>query len=230
MMNRGMAKSRFPLRVRGRGSRRSAEEAPARPKDPLDVMASEIRALDAAAERASQGINAAAESLNESSGHSSARLELMGGVASALVERADQIRADCARLSGLMDRTSKLIAERDGREPTSAAPPAPPEPAPSPVSEVTEVTIYPEPEADEQAPSEPAPRPRWLERDDERDDEPSQSSVGGTSEGVRLIATQMAIAGSSRAEIERRLRIQFGVVDAEKALDDIFGNSRSGVQ
>lgn len=199
-------------------------------------MASEIRALDAAAARAAQGINAAAESLNESGGQSKVRLELMGGVASALVERADQIRADCARLSGLMDRTSKLIAERDGREPASSAPPAAAAlPSPSPVSEVT---IYPEPEAgteagpdgEQQESSELAPRPRWLERDDERDDEPSESSVGGTSEGVRLIATQMAIAGSSRAEIERRLRIQFGVVDAEKALDDIFGNSRSGVQ
>jgi hypothetical protein len=46
---------------------------------------------------------------------------------------------------------------------------------------------------------------------------------------VRLIATQMAIAGSSRTEIERRLRIQFGVRDADQALDDIFGNQRSGV-
>jgi hypothetical protein len=42
-------------------------------------------------------------------------------------------------------------------------------------------------------------------------------------EGVRLIATQMAVAGSSRTEIARRLQRQFGIADAEPALNEIFG-------
>ncbi len=46
-------------------------------------------------------------------------------------------------------------------------------------------------------------------------------------EGVRLVATQMAIAGSSRLEIERRLQRQFGIEDAEPALDEIFGYDSS---
>ena len=53
--------------------------------------------------------------------------------------------------------------------------------------------------------------------------------AGTTSEGVRLIATQMAIAGSSRSEIERRLRTEFGINDAARALDEIFGTQRGGV-
>lgn len=51
-------------------------------------------------------------------------------------------------------------------------------------------------------------------------------SSPGTSpvpEGVRLIATQMAVAGATRVEVERRLRRQFGIVDASPALDEIFG-------
>jgi hypothetical protein len=79
----------------------------------------------------------------------------------------------------------------------------PPEPPPTPTAAV--------------------PRPRWLARRE------SEVPPAGTSEGVRLIATQMAIAGSSRGEIERRLRIQFGVNDADRALDEIFGNRSSGV-
>lgn len=46
-------------------------------------------------------------------------------------------------------------------------------------------------------------------------------------EGVRLIATQMAIAGASKVEIERRLQRQFGITDAGAVLDDIFGYEES---
>jgi hypothetical protein len=71
-------------------------------------------------------------------------------------------------------------------------------------------------------PATPAAKPRWLTPRAEAAQ--TTAAVGATSEGVRLIATQMAIAGSSRAEIERRLRIQFGVRDADLALEEIFGN------
>ncbi len=46
-------------------------------------------------------------------------------------------------------------------------------------------------------------------------------------EGVRLIATQMAIAGASRVEIERRLQRQFGIADSQSVLDEIFGSESS---
>lgn len=234
MMTPRMAELRFPRR--GRTARRAtAPEAPQ--ADPLEVMASEIRALDAAATSAAERIKAAADQLNEGAGLSKLRVELMGGVATALVERTEEIRTDCERLSSLMDRTAKLVAARDAEAggtpapesaPETPAAPAPAAPAatesqPPPVSHLD--LPRPEPVAE---PEPPAPKPRWLERDDSP--ETSQTDEGGTSEGVRLIATQMAIAGSSRSEIEHRLRIQFGVVDAEQALDDIFGNRRSGVQ
>lgn len=47
------------------------------------------------------------------------------------------------------------------------------------------------------------------------------------SEGARLLATQMAVAGSSRDEITSRLRNDFGIADAESMLDAILGARQS---
>jgi hypothetical protein len=44
-----------------------------------------------------------------------------------------------------------------------------------------------------------------------------------TSAGARLLATQMAVSGSSRAEIEQRLRSGFEIEDTSEILDAILG-------
>jgi len=46
------------------------------------------------------------------------------------------------------------------------------------------------------------------------------------SEGVRLLATQMAVAGSSRSEIEDRLRTELNVRDPETLVDEVLGSAR----
>lgn len=43
------------------------------------------------------------------------------------------------------------------------------------------------------------------------------------SDGIRLLATQMAMAGESIADIERRLRSDFGVRDAHLVVRELFG-------
>jgi vacuolar-type H+-ATPase subunit H len=45
----------------------------------------------------------------------------------------------------------------------------------------------------------------------------------GTPAGARLLATQMAVSGSSREEIEARLRSGFAIADARPILDAILG-------
>ena len=45
-----------------------------------------------------------------------------------------------------------------------------------------------------------------------------QPALARVSEDARLLATQMAVAGSSRSEIERRLRDEFGIDDAGEIL------------
>jgi hypothetical protein len=44
-----------------------------------------------------------------------------------------------------------------------------------------------------------------------------------TSAGARLLATQLAVSGSSRAEIEQRLRSGFEIEDTSEILDAILG-------
>jgi hypothetical protein len=53
---------------------------------------------------------------------------------------------------------------------------------------------------------------------------PPPEALGGdsrVSEGARLLATQMAVAGSTRDEIAWRLREEFGINDATAILDEI---------
>ncbi|HEV7615181.1 MAG TPA: hypothetical protein VGO36_03010 [Solirubrobacterales bacterium] len=54
---------------------------------------------------------------------------------------------------------------------------------------------------------------------------PLQSDYGdvGTPAGARLLATQMAVSGNSRAEIDARLRNGFDIVDTAAILDAILG-------
>ena len=47
--------------------------------------------------------------------------------------------------------------------------------------------------------------------------------VRAGSAGARLLATQMAVSGSSREEIERRLRSGFDIEDTSEILDAILG-------
>jgi hypothetical protein len=49
-----------------------------------------------------------------------------------------------------------------------------------------------------------------------------------SAEGVRLLATQMAVAGSSREEIEARLSEEFGVQDTSELLSEVL-RGRSGL-
>lgn len=53
----------------------------------------------------------------------------------------------------------------------------------------------------------------------------AEPAVGprSTSAGARLLATQMAVSGSSREEIEQRLRSGFDIEDTSEILDAILG-------
>ena len=64
----------------------------------------------------------------------------------------------------------------------------------------------------------PAQRLRAVET------QPGQGMPGRhPSDGARLLATQMAVAGSGRAEIDSRLRNEFGIEDTRPMLDAILG-------
>jgi len=72
-----------------------------------------------------------------------------------------------------------------------------------------------------------APQPR-LRPVESVEVEPSVDGAGATprragSAGARLLATQMAVSGSSREEIEERLRSGFDIEDTSEILDAILG-------
>jgi len=72
-----------------------------------------------------------------------------------------------------------------------------------------------------------APEPPEPEATPEGAADPtSESEPAGTPAGARLLATQMAVSGSSREEIETRLRNGFAIADATGILDAILGPER----
>jgi hypothetical protein len=187
-----------------------------RNRDPLAEMAEQIRLLDDAAARAAARVGEAADGLRNAPGDDS---RLLADLGSSLVDRVNEISAECERLSRMLDRASKLTA--DAR---SSSSPAPAHDIPEIFKPATRNGIAPAaPETERELAPEPAPRPAPQP---DRRRTPGQT----TPEGVRLAATQMAVAGSSRSEIERCLRIQFGVRDADAALDEIFGTRSSEVR
>jgi hypothetical protein len=80
-------------------------------------------------------------------------------------------------------------------------------------------------ELDPQTPSAPRRAESHL-RPVESAEGPTPTPTPGprsTSAGARLLATQMAVSGSSRAEIEQRLRSGFEIEDTSEILDAILG-------
>lgn len=164
---------------------------------------------------------------------------------------ADELTDAVAALGRELHTADPDAATRVPRAPwPTPAPPAPehplaaPEPAPAPAS-----TPAPAPEPtwsrieDEPFASEPelAPVDRVRARDADRtgstgsgrsDAEPEREQPvpeqNGTAEipmpsAARLVAIEMAVGGSSRAEVEQHLRADLGVAEPEPLLDDVFG-------
>ena len=122
---------------------------------------------------------------------------------------------------------------RQAPPPPPAAPPRP-QPAPQPAAPDSEVrrraleavrarmahSAEPQAPSPPQAPA-PAPAPTPRSQDPQR---PARKPVSeGTAEGARILATQMAVAGSTRAEILVRLRKEFGIEDPEPIVDGVVG-------
>jgi hypothetical protein len=77
--------------------------------------------------------------------------------------------------------------------------------------------------ADELDPPSAPPEPTHLKPVEETPPEPAVPSRRSGSAGARLLATQMAVSGSSRQEIEERLRSGFEIEDTSEILDAILG-------
>lgn len=119
--------------------------------------------------------------------------ELIGAVRG----RVEGVAADCKDLAAILDRFKSLAGPTEVTEPAVAFP-AMPEPLPvAPIGG----GLPPVPSGPSDAPHD-GPR---------------------LSDGVRLLATQMSVAGASTDEIALRLREDFGVTDADRLVRELFG-------
>jgi vacuolar-type H+-ATPase subunit H len=124
----------------------------------------------------------------------SRRLASLSELTDALFTQADEIHRQTENLLAALERAKAEIGAEAGAEPMP-----PPLAEPPNSGRGSHLTAVAEPED---------PQPR-AER--------------GTPAGARLLATQMAVSGNSREEIELRLRSGFEIEDTTAILDAILG-------
>jgi vacuolar-type H+-ATPase subunit H len=178
---------------------RRKDRAP-RPSPPARSAAERIEAIVEAAERAAESVIDDAET------------QAAGYLSEAQAE-ADRVVAE--RLAALSELTDSLLERADEiRRQTESM-----------------VELLEAAKADTETRTEPARRSHLSAVAAPEDPAPEVTEQGapggagatGTPAGARLLATQMAISGSSREEIELRLRNGFEIEDTTAILDAILG-------
>jgi vacuolar-type H+-ATPase subunit H len=158
------------------------------------------------------------------------RAREMWGLTDDLIRRAEAVRRQSDELLRALDDARHRVEEalRAGpglAQPLQAAVPptsqGPSFPAQSPMApsaapqdqETPKVRLLHDPVSAAQQPTPPPGHPPG-------------GAGSPPSEGARLLATQMAVAGSSREEIEGRLQHEFGIRESGPMLDAILGPER----
>jgi hypothetical protein len=207
--------------------------------DVLGVASDRIREIVDAAERAATEITAKVRSSPGMQGDDTSKISrerLVVELAESLVARADELSREAANLADVLERASSRL-DVTAPEPKDEEAPKVTKPAVPAVSSAAAAKPMKPPEL---APT-PRPRSNLSEKVTERfqDSDPSRSggvsspfkrrststkaerpAPKGSTEGLRLLATQMAVAGSTHDEIETRLRDEFGVEDASALLGE----------
>lgn len=144
----------------------------------------------------------------------SARLATLSTAAQRL---ADELADAAGALTRELRRDEQEIAEtalpRAPWPPPAAAAPAAPAPAPPPAAEPAAAPAS-------------APAATWSRNDHAAEPPREQPAAEPPApSAARLVAIEMAVSGSSRAEVETHLRRDLGVADPQPLLDDVFGTA-----
>lgn len=176
------------------------------------------------------------------------RVRVMSDLTDTLIRQAELVRRQSDELLSALDTARTELATRIGQELTAAQPGqgiGPPASSERPAqaaqgqrvphlqaveSERPDLQAV-KPAADTAAAAEQQPAEQGSAPEEDAPAPPppsvpppgSESPGAGPSDGARLLAAQMAVAGSSRQEIETRLREEFGIEDAAPILDGILG-------
>lgn len=173
------------------------------PRTPARGAAERIEAVVEAAERAAEAViddaekrahSYLADAEAEADRLVSRRLASLSELTDALFAQAEEISRQTENLLAALERAKAEIGAEGGAEPM-------PHPLVEPRNSgrASHLTAVSEPE------------------------EPQPPSELGTPAGARLLATQMAVSGNSREEIELRLRSGFEIEDTTAILDAILG-------
>jgi len=174
------------------------------------TTAERLEAIVEAAEKAAEGVIDDAEAqarrylsqaLAEADRLAASRNDEVSGLIDSLLGQVLSLREDAERLQATLEEARARI---EGEERP-------------PIVEGLEVSEEPEGHA-----AQPGPHLRMVASEQP----PAQAATAARSDsaGARLLATQMAISGSSREEIARRLRNGFEIEDADAILDAILGS------
>jgi predicted house-cleaning noncanonical NTP pyrophosphatase (MazG superfamily) len=180
------------------------------PKSQKELRATTAERLEAiveAAERAAESViddaeaqarRYLAQARAEADRITDKRMEDLSHMIDVLLERADALQREAERMQRLLEEAKSRI----GPEPPAGA-------------------QKEAPAAEEAAPLRDAPRLRAVTHAEQPAPPPEVPQADAA--GARLLATQMAVSGSSREEIEARLRNRFEIEDTTPILDAILG-------
>jgi cell division septum initiation protein DivIVA len=183
------------------------EDLPKKQKQLRATTADRLEGIVEAAERAAEGViddaeaqarRYLAQARAEADRVSDRRLSDLSGLVDALLGQALSLRREAERLQATLEEAKLRIDPEQ------------------PVGVVEEV-----PTSEEPALWIEAPRLRAVAATEE----PTAATEAQPSDaaGARLLATQLAVSGSSREEIEQRLRSRFEIEDTTPILDAILG-------
>lgn len=180
------------------GLRRSMSEASRQIDEIIDVA--EGIAAEIQADARSEADRYMEERRHEADELLGERTETLGELSGTLLEHAEQLAAQTREMTTALDRAVEGIrAASVPLEPDRVSESSEPEPA--------DAALDPDPVPDASPP----------------DAEPAAAEDGGPSEEALLRATQMAIAGNSREEIEDALRDEYGIDDADAVVEGVLG-------
>ncbi len=169
------------------------------------------------------------------------RLAALGELTDALVAQADAIRRQSELLTSSLREAKERLEAEGGPAPSRPAAEPPPASADLAASSVQDpVAANGESDSDRadesrtphlaaveptesDAPNQPEEPEAPKETDSAPLDQFAERRGRGTPAGARLLATQMAVSGSSREEIAARLRTGFEIDDTDAILDAILG-------
>jgi cell division septum initiation protein DivIVA len=202
-------------------------------RDLAERVGERVKSIVEAAERTAAGIIEDAEAqaqkyLAESRAHAdraaAQRAQEMSALTDHLIDRTEAVKRQSNELLQVLDETKRRLDEAHGSADerahagaVAASPRAEPQPGPAPVQSGA---------ADQPvAAARPASAdPGLFQHLKAVEAQPrKEGQENRPSDGARLLTTQMAVAGSSRAEIERRLQSEFGIRDTGPMLDAILG-------